>query len=168
MLAHKLKPKTRKYIDNGEVIFKIMDFHADISELKCLLRSLSEHCMITYSYIDSFIDRGLLHIERTKLIGTPLDELDSYPIGLQANFEDMFSRYEQACNLFETHGFGFIITDYRELSNFILTNDGRIEPIDFEDSFITTKDKDVFTQYWKIAAAHVKLELQRIKLLSEL
>lgn len=168
MHSHLFSARTINQVDTGFSIIKITKFNQAIDHLELLIRRLQEYKCIKYSYTHIDVDADKLTIERDRIQGSSLDKILEYSQAHVDTFEALILAYRRACDVFDSHGFGFIITDYKELSNILIEESGEMQLIDFEDSFTTTNDRDKWTEYWDIAVKHSDLELKRITLLSKI
>lgn len=168
MNAHLFSARTIHQADTGYSIIKVTKFNQTLEHLQLLTERLRKFSCILYDYTHMSVDGDELTIERDRVEGTALDSLHEYTGAVFPTFSALMGSYRRACNLFEERGFGFIITDYKELSNVIVESGGEMQLIDFEDSFVVTTDQDLWFRYWDIAIQHSDLELERTALLSTL
>jgi len=168
MRAHLFTARTMYQADTGYSIIKITKFNQKLEHLQLLIARLQKFECIRYKYLHVSVENDELTIERERIEGQAVDMFFEYTPKMERALSSLITSYRLACDTFDEQGFGFLTTDYKELSNVMVDQDGVMQLIDFEDSFVVTQNRALFNQYWDVAQQHSDLEMQRFVLLSKL
>jgi hypothetical protein len=152
----------------SNLIVRVQPFTQTMVKLKMLIMMLERHGCIKYKYLQ--LEEGALNlkIKRKVIPGKTIYNIRSYTPELHAQLDCFMKKYRNACDSFNTFGYGFIMLNCPEITNIVVGDDGELQIVDFETSFITTDNREAFYEYWNRKMEIFEMQIAQLQLLGKM